>query len=123
MRVAVKTRVALYLTAIMSCLLASACSWVDSTGSQGGTVPATEVFLDNLPVGSTVLLEEMSVAYITATRDTSAAVEQTFSWSEPLEQGNLASCADESDFNVDLAADSGRCLHRLRAMFNEFRGC
>ena len=101
-----KTRVALYLTTITSCLLVSACSWVDSTGSQGGTVPVTEVFLDDLPVGSTVLLEEMSLARITATRDTSAAIEQTFSWSEPLEQGNLATCADESDYNVDLAAGS-----------------
>ena len=88
-----KTRVALYLTTITSCLLVSACSWVDSTGSQGGAVPVTEVFLDDLPVGSTVLLEEMSLGHITATRDTSAAVEQTFSWSEPLEQGSLASCA------------------------------
>ncbi len=101
-----KTRVALYLTIITSCLLASACNWVDSTGSQSGTVPVTDVFLDNLPVGSTLLLEEMSVTHITATRDTSAAVEQTFSWSEPLEQGNLTSCAEVSDFNVDLAADS-----------------
>ena len=101
-----KRRVSLYLTTITSCLLVSACGWVDSTGTQPGTVTGTEVFLDDLPVGSTILLEEMSVANITATRDISAAVEQIFSWSEPLEQGNLASCADESDYNVDLAAAS-----------------
>ena len=106
MRVAVKKRVALYLTTITSCLLVSACSWVDSTGSQGGTGAVTDVFLDDLPVGSTVLLEEMSLARITATRDTSAVVEQTFSWSEPLEQSSLASCAGVPDFNVDLAAGS-----------------
>lgn len=103
-----KTRVTLYLTTITSCLLVSACGWVDSTGRQAGAVTTTEVFLDDLPVGSTVQLEEMSVVRITASRDASAAVEQTFSWSEPLEQGNLDSCAGEEDYSAELAADSLR---------------
>jgi len=85
----------------------SACDWVDSTGNQTVEQPVTEVFLDDTPVGGAIVLRENAQARITASRDTTAAEDQTFTWSEsPLEQGKLAVCENQNGFNLDLAAAS-----------------
>jgi len=102
-----KTTASLSVSMVGTCLLLSACNWVDSAGSQGVEVPVTEIFLDDTPVGSGTLLTEKTIGHFTTSRLITASVEQTFTWSEaPLEQGNLPSCADFPDFNTELAVSS-----------------
>ncbi|ASJ75450.1 Ig-like domain-containing protein [Granulosicoccus antarcticus] len=102
-----KKRVALYLSTASSCLLLSACGWVDSTGSQSETVAVTNVYLGDLRIDGPSSLQEQVTHGFTVNRDFSSQTDKTYSWSEePLEQGKLASCAEIEGFNIELAADS-----------------
>lgn len=88
------------------CSTLVACNWVDSTGSQGNE-PRTEVFLDDLPIGSAAVLNEKTQASIVTSRSAAASDDQTYLWSAaPLEEGALAACAAQDGFNMDLAASS-----------------
>ncbi|MFK7997622.1 MAG: putative Ig domain-containing protein [Granulosicoccus sp.] len=90
---------------LVSGLGLGSCSWVDSAGN-GDDPVVTQVFLDDIPVGTAKSINEQSVARITAELNASS-LEQSFSWSEePLEQGNLPACAEEDGFKPDLAADT-----------------
>lgn len=91
-----------------SSALLSGCDWVDSTGKQSAAAPTvTNVFLDDTPVGDAISVNELVTASITTSRQSASGLAQTFSWSAaPLEQGNLAVCAQQSGFNADIAASS-----------------
>ena len=85
----------------------SACDWADSTGNQDGIEPATEVFLEDTPVGGAILLPENVQVGITARRDTTGADGQIFTWSDaPLQEGKLDVCSNLNGFNSQLAAES-----------------
>jgi hypothetical protein len=101
----VKTRIGVWPLLALLCPLLVACNWVDSTGSQGpGT--RTEVFLDDTPVGSVVVLNEKSQVRVITSRGSSTTDEQTYLWSPlPLQQGALAACAGQGGFNTELAAN------------------
>lgn len=102
-----KVSVCLPLATTASCLLLVSCGWVDSAGEQGVEVPVTEVFLDDMPVGNAIVLNEQTRASLTTSRVTGAAVEYSYVWSEqPLEEGALDSCVALPDFNEELAAAS-----------------
>lgn len=88
------------------CPLLVACNWVDSTGSQG-VAARTEVFLDDIPIGSAAVLNENSQVPIFTTRSLTTVDGQTYSWSAlPLEEGALAACAGQEGFNIEFAASS-----------------
>ncbi|MFT6877962.1 MAG: hypothetical protein ACI9XK_000311 [Granulosicoccus sp.] len=101
-----KTRIGAGPLLVLLCPVLTACNWVDSTGVQG-VASRTEVFLDDTPVGSAVILDEKSEARIVTSRGAATFDEQTYSWSAaPLEQGALAACASQGGFNANLAASS-----------------
>lgn len=94
-------------TAVLAALLVSGCNWVDSAGTDGLAIPVTEVFLDDMPVGEVVALNEKTIGRLLTSLDTTTSVEQTFVWGElPLEEGNLESCAALPNFNTATAAGS-----------------
>lgn len=100
-----KTRIGVWPLLALLCPLIVACNWVDSTGSQGA-VTRTEVFLDDTPVGSAVVLNEKSQVRVVTSRGSSSTDEQTYLWDpQPLQQGALAACASQGGFNIDLAAN------------------
>lgn len=105
--------------AILLSLPLSACDWVDSAGSDNtGVTPAPEPVAvleviqndepqNDRPIENLVTLDEQASARLTASVANSNAEELIFTWtSEPVEQGRLDSCADESRFNNELAAAS-----------------
>lgn len=99
----------------------SACDWVDSTGTQSEQQPVTEVFIDDALVSGAILLRENSPARFTASRDTTTATEQSFTWSDaPLQEGKLDVCSDLNGFNIDIAADSllDACTDLTQCEFN-----
>ncbi len=89
-------------------LSVSACDWVDSTGAQLDAGPQTTVFLDDVPVGSMLVLEENTPARILTSRD--AAVDGDtlqFTWSDkPLVEGALDVCASAAGFQPSFAASN-----------------
>ena len=100
------TRIGVWPLLVLLCPVLVACDWVDSTGSQG-VVPRTEVFLDDTPVGSAVVLDEKSEVSIVTSRGSAAVDEQTYQWSEdPLAQGALAVCAGQGGFDSEFVASS-----------------
>ncbi len=102
-----KTRTGVLLSTALLCLSLSACDWVDSTGAQSALPSRTEVFLDDTPIGSANAINEKTVVEISANRNAAAADGTTYSWSDsPIDQGDLATCAGLSGFNVDIAATS-----------------
>ena len=100
-----KTRIGVWPLLALLCPLIVACNWVDSTGSQGA-VTRTEVFLDDTPVGSAVVLNENTQVPVSTSRSLSTNDEQTFSWNQlPLAQGALAACASQGGFNAEFAVN------------------
>jgi hypothetical protein len=109
----VKTRIGVWPLLALVCPLIVACGWVDSTGSQV-LVPRTEVFLDDSPVGFTLVVDEMSQVRIAASRGSAAVDEKTYHWSSsPLEEGALATCAGLGGFSSEFAAQNldAACTH------------
>lgn len=99
-----KTRFGVWPLSALLCPLLVACNWVDSTGVQG-LAPRTEVFLDDTPVGSAVVLDEKSQVRIVASRGSAIVDEQTYEWSSSaLTQGALEACAGLGGFDIDIAA-------------------
>ena len=101
-----KTTTGMYASAVVTCLLVSSCGWVDSAGT-GTEEPVTEVFLDDVQLGSAIILNEKSIARITASRIGSDTAQQTFEWSEaPLDESSTSGCAALEGFDSTRAASS-----------------
>jgi len=93
---------------IFAALALAGCEWVDSTGGVApDSQPSTDVFLDDTPIGRAIVVDENSVARVTATRDSVSGSAQTFSWSsEPLQEGALSICSAVDGFDSAIAAES-----------------
>jgi len=97
----------IFISAFLLCTL-SACDWVDSAGDGSpGTLPATDIFLDDDQVGTTIEIEEKKQVRLSLSSEGRAGVQYNFSWDdEPLEQGNLSSCQLLDNFPSEVAVAS-----------------
>jgi len=99
-------RTALLPSLLLSCSLLVACDWVDSAGTPSLDT-RSELFLDDAPIGSAVLVQEQSTVLIAESRTTSNTGDLSYEWSSsPIDEGLLPTCLNQDGFIEDVAAAS-----------------
>jgi len=102
----VDTRIGVWPLLALLCPLLVACNWVDSTGAQG-VAPVTEVFLDDTPIGSAVVMNEKTQRSIRVSQGAAGDENLTYQWSDAaIQEGMLATCTGVDGFNPDFAAST-----------------
>lgn len=88
-------------------LTVTGCGWVDGTGQQTNALPTVEVLFDDGSPFTVAALPETESILITSTASDRDGVISTWRWSTgPIEQGALAQCQNQNDFDAQLAVTS-----------------